>query len=418
MKHSRQTLIFWCSIWWALCCLLPGVSAAGPDAGNDDDALKKLTELRRRLHRIPERGNLEFKTRRLILNHLESINKNGQLIIKPVLKTGVLAILKGDTPGSIMFRADIDALPITENTGVSFASRHQGMMHACGHDAHTAIVLRLAAEAVKHKRHRHTVLFLFQPAEEVKGGADEIVGRNILEPYHIKAAFALHIHPGAPTGEIGYTPGIKYSGSFYYSFTVAGPGGHMADADADRANPILRLPDILDYFYRKLPNLGSDPSRTKVGVTKIHGGEKSNILPAKLVIGGSVRTLDPGISGKLEPEIERALAALVEGTPFHLEDMTVRRGTPMLRNHPPLVRRCVKSLQAALPGVTFVEQKPAFFSDDFAYYTTLYPSFYFSLGCQYSQDRPTSLHTAGLRIDERAMVIGLKIFLQLLAGSY
>lgn len=320
--------------------------------------------LRHQLHRFPELGHQEIKTTEEIRQYLKNI---GIEILEYSLKTGLVAIIKGDHSGSTLaIREDIDALPILENTGLPFSSENLGISHACGHDIHTAILL-LTASVLNEIRHdiHGTILLIFQPAEENCDGAAEMLEAGVLKNHPADQLVGLHCGPSVPLGMAGIISGMNNASCDVVEIEITGRGGHGAHP-ADCVDPIMAAAFLLTQI-QTLISRETDPTQSAVlTFGQILGGTAPNIIPDRAVLKGTLRTLDSKLRKRLLQAIERMAKGCCSamGT-----ECLVRfdKGIPPLVNDPELTEKFLDSAKKSLgeQGVVFLSS-PSMGSDDFS----------------------------------------------------
>jgi amidohydrolase len=382
-----------------------------------DSVQEKVVAWRRDIHEHPELGNREFRTAALIAEHLGSL---GMEVKTEVAHTGVVGLLRGaaDKP-VIALRADMDGLPVTERVDLPFASKVKadyqgaevGVMHACGHDNHVAILMGVAEVLASMKDSiPGSVKFIFQPAEEgppgdEDGGAELMVEEGVL--MDVDAIFGLHVGP-APLGTIGYRSGGMMASSDSFSIVVKGRQTHGA-VPWGGVDPIVIASQII-LGLQTIPSRQLDSTLTPsiVTVGKIAGGVRFNIIPDEVEMLGTIRTFDTEVRKDIHERIKRtaeSIAISAGGT----ATVDIRKGTPVTSNDPELTRMMVPSLQDAA-GVSNVGEFPrATTAEDFAYYQRQVPGLFFFLGVADPDDqRPASNHSPYFYADERALPIGVK----------
>ena len=352
----------------------------------------KVITWRRDFHQNPELSNRETRTSEVVAKHLRSL---GLDVETGIAKTGVVALLKTGKPGpTIALRADMDALPVTERTDVPFRSvarssyrgEEVGVMHACGHDAHTAILMGLAEALVKAKPQlRGNILFVFQPAEEGAppgevGGASEMLKAGIFEKHKPEVMFGLHMWASLNTGIIGYRGGPFMAGSQAWKVVVSGKQTH-GSRPWQGVDPILVAAQIvtgMQSVVSRQVDITQNPAVVSVGI--IEGGVRNNIIPDSVEMIGTIRTFDP----KQKQQIFDAMKRLVENTAeasgasatFEFDPYA----NPVTYNNPELTARVLPSLQKAA-GADHVKQIPLITgSEDFAYFGEKIPAFFFMVG--------------------------------------
>jgi len=399
----------------------------GPAAlRNDIDRLcgqvdAKVIAWRRDIHEHPELGNREFRTARLVAEHLRNL---GLQVRTEVAHTGVVGLLRGQEPGPVVaLRADMDALPVKELTGLPFASkvrttyngREVDVMHACGHDAHTAVLMGVAEVlAGLQKRLSGSVKFIFQPSEDSRpegeeGGAALMIKEGVLEEPHPEAIFGLHVFP-FDHGAIAYRAGGIMAASNSFTVTVVGRQTHGAypwggiDPITISAQIILGLQTIVS---RQI-DLTTAPAVITVGV--IQAGVQTNIIPQEVVFSGTIRTLDPEMRKDVLDRVRRTaeLIARSAGAEARVE---ISDGLPVVVNDPALVRRLVPVLERVAGKDKAVETPPVTTSEDFAYYAEKVPGFFFFLGTNPVNPDPSKIfpnHSPYFTVDEGALLTGVR----------
>lgn len=392
-----------------------------------NDIIPKVVEWRRHFHQYPELSNREMKTGTYIAEYLKGL---GLEVRWPVAKTGVVAILKGGRPGPVVaLRADIDALPVTERNALPFASKVTtefngqtvGVMHACGHDSHTAILMGTASVLKKMQKDvPGTVVFLFQPAEEgppsnEEGGAPLMVKEGVLDQPKVDAVFGLHIGSAIPAGEIRYKSGAAMASSDWFSIKVKGKGAH-GSAPWKSVDPIAAAAQIIEglqHIVSRQMELVKAPVVITVGA--IHGGVRNNIIPETCEMIGTIRTLDSKMQQEVHERIRNTVQHIAASSGAEAE-VSIDTKTLVTYNDPELVKRSLPSLETAA-GAEHVKMRDwDTGSEDFSYYGTKAPSFFFYLGgLPKGKDPATapSHHTPDFYIDESGFDVGVKAFCQL-----
>jgi amidohydrolase len=388
----------------------------------------KLIELRRYFHENPELSNREFKTSAKIVEYLKSLGLEVQY---PVAKTGVVALLKGGKPGPVVaLRADMDALPITERNGLPFASKvvadfggqQTGVMHACGHDAHMAMLLIAAEILTKHKAElKGTVKFIFQPAEEGApadewpGGAELMVKEGVLENPKVDAIFGLHIQSLLPSGQIAYRSGGLMASVDGVDIKVKGKGAHGA-TPWDSVDPIVVAAQIIQGLQTIVSR---QTELTKAGavvtIGSVHAGVRRNIIPEVAVLEGTIRTFDDDMQKKVHEKIKLTAEKIAESSGA-TADVNILVMYPATVNHAELTAKAVPSLVRAAGEKNVVVTQPVTMAEDFSFYQRKVPGFFFFLGGYPAhlnlKTQPTH-HTADFMIDEAAMLTGVKALVNL-----
>lgn len=387
----------------------------------------KCIAWRRDIHEHPELGNREFRTAKLVADHLKRL---GFEVKENVAKTGVVGILRGNKPGPcIALRADMDALPIVENTGLPFSSKVRsdyngqdvGVMHACGHDAHVAMLMSAAEILAGIKNDlKGTVKFIFQPAEEgppegEEGGADLMVKEGVMENPKVDVIFGLHIESAIEVGTIEYKPGAFMASSDWFHIKVTGKGSHGSQPwlGIDPIAISAQIIEGLQMIVSRQSRLTSGPVVITVG--KINGGVRSNIIPDECIMDGTIRTLDSKMQEDVHARIKYTVTKIAEAGGATAE-VSIADKTLVTYNTPELVKKMIPSLEAAAGPSNVKEREWVTGAEDFSYYGTKAPSFFFYLGGMPKGNDPAKApphHTAGFFIDDAGMKTGVKVFCQL-----
>ena len=382
----------------------------------------RLIAWRRDLHQHPELSNREFRTSKLVAEHLRGL---GLAVREGIAHTGVAAVLRGGRPGpTIALRADMDALPVTEEVDLPFKStvttdyrgRETGVMHACGHDAHTAILMA-AAEILAARRDElpGTILFVFQPAEEgapegERGGAPLMLEEGLFDIAPPEAAFGLHVHSSLHAGVIGYQPGPFMAGSDFFRIVVKGRQTHGARPWSG-VDPIVAAAQIvngLQTIVSRQLDIRDVPAVVTIG--SIHGGIRHNIIPDSVEMLGTFRTFRPEIRDDVIARIRTTAENIAAASGASVEFALGPSPNPALINDESLTRRMLPSLERAAPGkVRAIGLQTG--AEDFAYYARRVPSLFFWVGIT-PPDRnlltTPSNHSPLFYVDERGLLTGLR----------
>jgi amidohydrolase len=387
----------------------------------------KCIAWRRDIHEHPELGNRETRTAKIIADHLRKL---GIEVKEGVAKTGVVGILKGTEPGPcIALRADIDALPLVERVNLPFASKQKttyngqevGVMHACGHDAHVAMLMSVAEILSGMKNEiKGTVKFIFQPAEEgppegEEGGADLMVKEGVMDNPKVDVIFGLHIESDVEVGTIQYKPGAFMASSDWFHIIVKGKGSHGSQPwrGIDPIQISAQIIEGLQSIVSRQMELTKAPVVITVG--KINGGVRSNIIPEECIMDGTIRTLDKDMQKDVHERIKLTVKKIAEASGA-TADISIDTKTLVTYNTPELVQKMIPSLQSAagIDNVKETEWKTG--AEDFSYYGTRAPAFFFYLGGMPKGNDPKKApphHTADFFIDESGMKTGIKAFCDL-----
>lgn len=373
---------------------------------------EKLISLRRDFHTYPELSNREERTSRIVA---EELRRLGLEVQTGVARYGVVAVLRGALPGPVVaYRADMDALPITETIDVPYKSKNPGVKHACGHDAHTAIGLGVAAVLSQMRDQiRGTVKFLFQPAEEgpppgEEGGAPLMIKEGALDNPRPAAIFGLHCDPRIDVGKVGYHIGPAMASSDRFVITIRGRKVHGAyphegvDAVVVAAQAVLALQAIrsrrVDTLHPLVLTIGS-----------IHGGNRFNIITDEVVMEGTVRTHDEAVRAQVKEFMHQTLKGVTQAFGASYE-MTYEEGAHVTYNDPHLVEESLPSFRRVLGEANLVTPKPHMGAEDFSYYARLIPGFFFFLGVRNeAKGIRAMIHTPEFDIDEECLPLGVKV---------
>ena len=383
------------------------------------DLENKVIEWRRHIHQNPELSNREYKTAEYITEHLSEL---GLDIQTGVAHTGVVAILEGAAPGPVVaLRADMDALPVTERTPVPFKStaigeyqgNEVGVMHACGHDTHVAILMGVAQILTELRSElKGTVKFIFQPAEEgapagEEGGAELMVKEGVLTNPDVDAIFGLHISDATPVGMITYKEGGIMASSNSFQITVKGKQAH-GSAPWSGVDPIVTSAQIITNLQTIVSrNMELTNEAAVVTVGQIHGGVRSNIIPEEVFMEGTIRALDNDMRDAIFERIQTIATKTAEANGATAE-VTISHGYPITYNDPELTRKMVSTLQQAA-GESMVVTMPAITgAEDFSFFQQQIPGLYFFLGGLPEGGTPAGHHTPDFYIDESGLELGVR----------
>jgi amidohydrolase len=389
-----------------------------------DDAAKtvepKVIEYRRDIHQHPELGNREFRTSKLIADRLKQL---GIEVRTPIAHTGVVGILRGGKPGRVVgLRADMDALPVTEQVDLPFKStvrstyngQEVGVMHACGHDAHVAILLGVA-EVLSSVRGDlpGTVVFLFQPAEEgapqgEEGGAALMVKEGALDNPKVDAVFGLHVTSRIAVGQISYRPGAEMAAVDSFRIKVHGKQTHGAYPWLG-VDPIVVASQIV-LALQTIPSRQLDVSLAPAVVTvgAIHGGVRNNIIPDDVEMIGTIRSLDETMRSDIHQRIKRT-AVDIASSGGAKADVTIETGYPVTYNDPALTEKMAPTLRKVSSDV--IVMNPTLGAEDFSFYQQKVPGLFFFLGTRpknQTAEQAASNHSPLFYVDESGLGLGIR----------
>jgi N-acetyldiaminopimelate deacetylase len=359
-----------------------------------------LVQIRRRLHQIPEPGFQEFRTQALLLEYIGQLPQERLQI--QTWETGILVFVKGKHPRcTIGYRADMDGLPIVEETTYEFPSTHSGYMHACGHDLHMTIGLGVLAYFAEREIDDN-VLIIFQPAEEGPGGALPMLTSGILDAFKPKCILALHIAPEYPVGTIATKPGILFANTSELFIDFVGQGGHAAFPH--QANDMVVAAAHFVTQVQSIIARNVDPLDSAViTIGKIVGGTKQNIIAGHARLEGTIRTLSNDTMEKVKSRIEDMLHGIEVA--FQCQTgVDYGANYHQVYNEPDLTAEFMEWVASAQPAA-LVTAKTAMTGEDFGYFLADIPGFMFWLGV----DTPYGLHHAKIEPDENALSVGVRV---------
>ena len=399
---------------------MAAASQAPPAADRILDAhLDHIVELRHRIHANPELSNREHETSALVADHLQRLEFDD--VRTGVAHTGVVGVLRGARPGPVVaVRADMDALPVTEATGLPFAStkrseyegREVGVMHACGHDIHVAVGLGTASVlAGLRDELPGTVVFIFQPAEEgppagEEGGAPLMLAEGVFDGTAPEAIFALHTLPSLEVGEVGYTPGPAMAAADTWRAVIRGQQSHGARPH-EGVDPVVMASQAV-LALQTIRSRNMDPLAPGVlTVGTIRGGERHNIVPSEVHLSGTVRTFDPAVQDMVERRMHAVLdgIATAGGGSYDLE---YDRIVPVTVNDRALTERVAPALAEAVGEANVHVLPPTATAEDFAYFAREIPGFYFRLGTTRPGTTSGGLHTPTYTGDDGSIGVGIR----------
>ncbi|MBM7703398.1 N-acetyldiaminopimelate deacetylase [Metabacillus iocasae] len=356
--------------------------------------------IRRELHKIPELGFREFKTQQFLLNYLSTLS--AERFELKTWKTGIFVKVKGTNPTKMLgYRADIDGLPITEETGYAFQSEHEGRMHACGHDIHMSIALGILTHFVHHPI-QDDLLFIFQPAEEGPGGAKPMLESDIMKEWKPDAVFALHIAPEYPVGTIATKEGLLFANTSELYIDLKGKGGHAAYPHM--TNDMVVAACSLVSQLQTIVARNVDPLDSAViTIGKITGGTVQNIIAERARVEGTIRTLSPESMARVKERIE----AIVKGVEVGYQcETSIDYGCMyhQVYNEKTLTGEFMTFVQEQT-DVTCIECSKAMTGEDFGYMLKEIPGFMFWLGV----DSPHGLHHSKLAPNEQAIDVAISL---------
>jgi amidohydrolase len=373
----------------------------------------EVQNIRRHIHQNPELSFQEHQTSQFIQSVLK---KHNIAFTAGVVNTGIVALIKGKNPDkkTILLRADMDALPIEEKNKVPYASANKGVMHACGHDVHTACALGAAIILDQLKNEfEGSIKIIFQPGEEVlPGGASLMLKEGILENPKVQTAMAQHVFPSMETGKVGFRPGMYMASTDELYITVNGKGGHAA-MPQDYVNPLIIASEILLAIHNQFMKPGAlngtngESIPTVVAFGNIEGKGATNVIPEKVEIAGTFRTMNEDWRNEVHDRLREIVRKV--STPYGIESkIVIEKGYPFLVNDEALTKNCMSWAKEFL-GDENVEELPLrMTAEDFAFISQQVPSCFYRLGTGNKALGITSgVHTPTFDIDEKALQVGV-----------
>ena len=391
-----------------------------------DPLMEKVISWRHDIHEFPELGNREFRTSKKVAEHLSSL---GIEIETEIAYTGVVGLIRGAKPGpTIALRADMDALPVTEQTGLPYASIQRteylgqdvGVMHACGHDAHVAILMGVAEFLAKNRKElKGNIMLIFQPAEEGApegegGGAEMMLSEGIFDRYKPDVIFGLHV-TNSRHGYLGVVPGPAMAAASSYRITINGVQAH-GSRPWDSIDPIMataQLIESLNTVVSRRINIINNPAVVSVGM--VQAGTRNNIIPDKSQITGTIRTFDSDLRAEIYSEIRQIARGVAEGTGTKVDvEFDVGGFYPVTFNNIELTNKYAKTLSEAAEGKFFIMDTPTTGAEDFSFFSQQIPGMYFWLGVnEPGVEKAPGNHTPFFKIDDRALDEGVKAMIYL-----
>jgi amidohydrolase len=410
-------------LFLSVCCLAPAPIAAQDWLARVDRETRRIetpiVEIRHHIHQNPELSNREEKTAALVADYLRNL---GLDVKTGVARHGVVALLKGGRPGPVVaVRADMDALPVTEQPDLPFASKVRatyqgqevGVMHACGHDVHTAVQLGVAAVLTALKADLPgTVKFIFQPAEEgpppgEEGGASLMVKEGALDNPRPQAIFGLHAYSEMAVGEIGYSEGPALSAADTWEVKIVGRQAHGARPELS-IDPVVTAAQfaLALQTIRSRSLSGHEPGVVTIGM--IHGGNRHNIIPAEVTLTGTIRTFRPEMSQLAETRLRAILKGVTESAGATGEVVRYERGAPATINDAALTRESVPALERLVGKEHVTRIPPSMASEDFSFFANVVPGFFYRLGQVKPGTTTGDHHTPTFRADDSSVPVGIR----------
>jgi len=362
--------------------------------------------VRRHLHAHPELSYLEFETSKFVQSKLSEMG----ILFKVIAKTGVVAIIEGKNPSSriVALRADMDALQIQEENDLSYKSLNEGVMHACGHDVHTTILLGAAKILMALKNEwEGTVKLIFQPGEEKNpGGASYMIRDGVLQNPTPAGIIALHVHPGLDFGKLSFRKGRVMASADELYFTIRGKGGHAA-APHLTADTILIASHLIVSLQQIISRNNNPASASVLSICSIQGGHTTNVIPSEVKLKGTFRAMDETWRYKAHDLIRKLATGIAESMGAEI-DVLVDVGYPTVDNDPAFTDTNWQLAETYMGKENVPETEMRMGAEDFGYYTQIIPGCFFRLGVRNELEGIISnVHTPTFNIDERAIETGM-----------
>jgi len=377
-----------------------------------DEMKEWLVDVRRKIHMHPELGFEEVETAKLVTQWLERF---GMEVKTGIAKTGVVGLLRGKEPGkTVAIRADMDCLPMDEPQRVPYASKIKGKMHACGHDAHTTILLGVARFfSGLSDRVKGNIKWIFQPAEEGGGGGEVMVKEGVLEDPKVDAIFGAHVFPLLPVGKVGVYEREGLAAADRITIKVVGKGGHGAFPHLCK-DPIMVAGHLICQIHSVVSRDVNPIESGVISLCKISGGTAFNIIPDDVELWGTVRSLTPEVREKLRTRLEQVVKGVAEsfGVDCRLD---YEYGYPVLINDPEMSKLVAKACAEGIGSENVVVVKPAMGGEDFAYYLEKVPGAFFRLGIRNEEKGIVHpYHSTLFDIDEEVLPLGVEMFVRII----
>ncbi len=367
---------------------------------------KQVVEIRRHLHQYPELSFKEYETSKYIV----SLLKKWDIEYEPgIAETGIVCYIKGKNPErrTIALRADMDALPVEEKNNIPYKSKNKGVMHACGHDAHTASLLGtiLILNDLKTE-FEGTIKFIFQPAEEkLPGGAKLMIDEGVLKNPEPEIVIGQHVYPELQAGKIGFKTGAYMASSDEIYITIKGKGGHGA-MPSKINDTVLIASQIIVALQQITSRFAPTEIPTVLSFGKIIGNGATNVIPDEVYIEGTFRTMDEDWRNKAHQKIKEIAKGLAKSMGAKAE-INIKVGYPVLINDDVVTQKAIKAAKQFIGNNNVVDLDFRMTSEDFAYYSQIKPSVFYRLGTATKESLDCSpLHSAHFNIDEKALETG------------
>ena len=374
-----------------------------------DDEIKEAIDWRHALHRMPELAFEEHLTSAFVAERLSSF---GLEVSTGLGGTGVVGTLRrGTSQRAIGLRADMDALPITEATGLAYTSTHPGKMHACGHDGHTAMLLATARYLSSCDNLNGIIHFIFQPAEENEGGARRMVEDGLFQVHPMEAIFGIHNWPALPVGQVGVMAGPMMAAFDIFNITITGKGAHAA-MPHQGVDPIACAFQIGSALQTIVARNVSPMSSAVLSVTTVHGGDAWNVIPESCRLTGTARWFEPAVGDLLESNLKRVVTSIAEALGCTAE-IDYQRRYPATINDVAEARFVQNTVRELGPQLVLAENsQPSMAAEDFAFMLEKCPGTYIWLGAGGAGDNP-GLHSPHYDFNDAILPLGIALWVSI-----
>ena len=367
--------------------------------------IDQLTKMRRDLHQIPELAFDLYKTHEYIIDILKKLNFE----LEVTAKTGIIAYREGLSKDAIAFRSDMDALPVEEMTGEAFSSKHKGKMHACGHDGHMTMLLGFAMYLSKISALNHSVVLIFQPAEEGPGGAKVIIEEGIFEKYHIKKIFGIHLYPHLDEGLYGLVNGPMMAQNSEFDIEIIGQSAHAAQPHAG-IDAILATSQLLSQYHTIISRHVNPLKSGVLTVGTINGGEARNIIANHVKISGTIRSFHDETHQNIKNQMNNIHQGIKASYGVKIKS-DIRDYYPVVDNDAILFDR----LKNSLSNKSYRLIEPMMFAEDFAFYQKKVPGMFVMLGTKNENlGYIHPLHSCYFNFKEDVLIKGVELYKHIL----
>ena len=376
----------------------------------------EMKEWRQELHKIPEIGLEEYNTSAFIKDKLDKWKIDYKA---GYANTGIVAWIKGkegSSNKSIGLRADFDALPITEKNTFDYKSKNQGMMHACGHDGHTSMLLGAAKYLSENPTFNGNVYFIFQPGEEGFGGGEKMIQDGLFKDFKIDQVYALHNWPELPIGQFGVSSGPMMAAVDEFDIIVKGKGGHAAMPEL-LVDPVVIASQIVTALQTIISRVINPIDKALISVTKIHGGSAHNVIDDEVILSGTTRTFKNETRDKIEQKIKDTAYGIAKANGGSAEIKYTRKYPPTINSKKESVFSGNVAKQLVGDDNVFTNIEPSMGGEDFSYLLNEKPGSYLYIG-QKDKDHETYLHTTKYDFNDNLLPIGVNFWVNLVKNFF